>query len=235
MKRLLRSYTSFNKTERAGLVGLLAILFLLIVLRISLSYIVSVKPDDLKRRQLIAKWQGLKQNKLSSDYASGNKIVASAGAKETQPADIQQETPTLETRIPSRLFPFDPNTLDSQGFRKLGLTEKTTAVLLNWRAKGKIFRRKDELRKVYTLKEEEYLRLEPFIAIETAGRAKKINLNSADSTDLVYLDGIGPKLAHRIIEYRKKNGPFRSYDQLYEVYRFPDSVFQQLSRELSLN
>lgn len=235
MKRLLRSYTSFNKTERAGLIGLLIILFLLIVFRASLPYIVSVKPDDVKRRQLIAKWEGSKQNKMSSDAPNERVPVEFKALSAIQSTNNQQKTSDLESISHPKLFTFDPNTLDSQGFRKLELSEKTTAALLHWRTKGKVFKNKEELRKVYTLTEEEYLRLKPYIAIKATGRPQKINLNSADSTDLVYLNGIGPKLAHRIIEYRKKNGPFRSYDQLYEVYRFPDSTFQRLSQELSLN
>jgi len=226
MNRFLKSYTSFNKTERAGLVGLLIILFLLIIVKSILPYCVVVKPDELKRQQLLAKWQGLQKNK------SGNIATIHEGKIDTtnsQYIDNQQSTARLTEK---GLFKFDPNTLDSLGFIKLGLPTKTTATLLHWRAKGKIFRHKEELKKVYTLTESDYTRIEPYISIKQNIAIRKLNLNTADSAALVALNGIGPKLAHKILEYRKVSGPFTSYDQLYEVYRFPDTVFRQLSSNL---
>jgi len=45
----------------------------------------------------------------------------------------------------------------------------------------------------------------------------RININSASTSDLENLDGIGPVLSSRIIDYRDKNGPFDSSDQLLNV------------------
>jgi competence protein ComEA len=45
----------------------------------------------------------------------------------------------------------------------------------------------------------------------------KINLNTADASDLVNLPGIGPSLADMIIEYRQANGPFEDLDDLLAV------------------
>lgn len=44
-----------------------------------------------------------------------------------------------------------------------------------------------------------------------------ININKASATDLEQLDGIGPVLARRIIEYREQHGAFATVDQLDEV------------------
>jgi len=44
-----------------------------------------------------------------------------------------------------------------------------------------------------------------------AALAGPVNLNSADASTLAKeLDGIGPAKAQAIVEYRQKNGPFRS-------------------------
>ena len=44
-----------------------------------------------------------------------------------------------------------------------------------------------------------------------------ININTADADELSLLDGIGPKLAERIINYREKHGSFSSLSELSEV------------------
>ncbi len=52
-----------------------------------------------------------------------------------------------------------------------------------------------------------------------------ININTADKDELDLLDGIGPALAERIIEYRNTNGSFQSTDELSEVSGIgPDTV-----------
>ncbi|MBI2266106.1 MAG: helix-hairpin-helix domain-containing protein [Armatimonadetes bacterium] len=45
----------------------------------------------------------------------------------------------------------------------------------------------------------------------------KVNINTAGLDQLIALPGIGPTLAHRIIEYRKENGPFASVEDLVQV------------------
>ncbi len=45
----------------------------------------------------------------------------------------------------------------------------------------------------------------------------KININTADADSLKLIPGIGDKLAARIIDYRKENGPFASVDDLVKV------------------
>jgi competence protein ComEA len=47
--------------------------------------------------------------------------------------------------------------------------------------------------------------------------AAKIHLSTATAEQLDEIDGIGPTLAERIIEYRDAHGGFRSIDELSEV------------------
>ena len=45
----------------------------------------------------------------------------------------------------------------------------------------------------------------------------KININTAREDQLQMLPGIGAKLASRIVDYRKKNGPFKELEDLEDV------------------
>ena len=49
---------------------------------------------------------------------------------------------------------------------------------------------------------------------------QKLNLNSADTTELQSLPGIGPFFARNIVEYRNKLGGFIDKKQLLEIYSF---------------
>lgn len=215
MRKHLRSYFSFNKAERLGFAGLLFILLAFIGIRLSLPYMTS--HTELRAEKVLPKTQ----ESATTSTKDGKDTVAT-----------QMHT-TQEPPIIPELFHFDPNKLDSTGFRKLGLKAKTVSILLNWRKKGKVFRKKEDLRSLYTLTPEEYDRLQPYISIQT--NAKRINLNLADSATLVALYGIGPRLAHKIIAYRNEHGKFLYIEQLFEIHRFPDSTYTLLKEQLYID
>src|SRR5690606_21012864 len=77
----------------------------------------------------------------------------------------RQKAMIEESRTKDSLFYFDPNQLDSIGWRHLGLKEHTIRLLLKWRKSGKKFYRKEDLKAVYTLADSTYQRLEPYIQI----------------------------------------------------------------------
>lgn len=147
------------------------------------------------------------------------------------------------------LFPFDPNTLTEEGWKKLGLRPKTIQTILNYRHKGGVFRKPEDLGRVYGLFPDEYERLKPFIDIQqTVPAAFKdsfskrntattpawktkvsgIDINVADSMAWEALPGIGPKLAQRIVRFREALGGFYSIEQVGETFGLPDSTFQKI-------
>jgi protein Tex len=54
-----------------------------------------------------------------------------------------------------------------------------------------------------------------------------VDVNTASSSLLSYVSGIGPGLATAIVEHRKKNGLFQDRSELMKVPRFTTKVFEQ--------
>ena len=59
-------------------------------------------------------------------------------------------------------------------------------------------------------------------------RGGKVNLNRANLSELDGLPGVGPVLAARIVEWRSKNGNFKSVDELRRVSGIGDAKFNEL-------
>lgn len=59
-----------------------------------------------------------------------------------------------------------------------------------------------------------------------------ININRATTIELDALPGIGPVIASRIIEYRKRNGPFTSVEDLQKVSGIGVAKFAQFKSKV---
>lgn len=55
-----------------------------------------------------------------------------------------------------------------------------------------------------------------------------ININTASQAELESLPHIGPSLAARIIQYREKNGPFATIDDIKKVSGIGPSIFGEI-------
>jgi competence protein ComEA len=62
----------------------------------------------------------------------------------------------------------------------------------------------------------------------TSERPAPLNLNAATEAQLEALPGIGAATAARIVEYRKKNGPFKKAEELMNVKGIGEKSFLKL-------
>ena len=59
-------------------------------------------------------------------------------------------------------------------------------------------------------------------------RSSIVNINTANETELEELPGIGASIAGKIIEYRNKNGKFKSIEDIKNVTGIGDSKFEKI-------
>lgn len=62
-----------------------------------------------------------------------------------------------------------------------------------------------------------------------------VNLNTATQAELEGLKGVGPVKAKAIIEYRQKNGGFKSVDELDNVTGFGKKTLDKLRADITVS
>ena len=132
---------------------------------------------------------------------------------------------TVRSNVPypaPESFRFNPNTASVEDFCRLGFTPKQAEAIDAYRNKGGKFHRKSDFAKSYVVSDSIYRRLEKYIDIPL------LDLNTADSTALDNLPGIGGWYASKIIEYRNSLGGYSSKEQLLEIYRFDQQKYDAL-------
>ncbi|MDR1653472.1 MAG: helix-hairpin-helix domain-containing protein [Prevotellaceae bacterium] len=152
------------------------------------------------------------------------------------------------------LFTFDPNTLDSAGFVRLGLKPTLAATILKYRKKGGTFRQKSDFAKIYGLRAEKFSELEAYINIaaqqsETASEAASptptetpltaeniiVELNTADTAELMRVKGIGRFYARGIVALRNSFGGFAQVDQLLELKNMRPENYEKIKNSFTID
>lgn len=62
--------------------------------------------------------------------------------------------------------------------------------------------------------------------------SQKVNINTATDEELRTIDGVGPATAEKIINYREKNGIFKSVEDIKEVDGIGEKTFEKLKDDI---
>ena len=237
MRRLL-TYFKFNKTEQNGFFIILVIIVLFFTIYALLK---SNTMDTIPNQAKLFEQSFHDSLELSS---STRQEMENSGYLTYNESELSVNPNTILDE--GKLFYFDPNGLPHADWHKLGLSDKQIAVLKNYENKGGRFKQKTDLKKIYSINDRLYRRLEPYIRIkaipDTAipdeqrrtpllydkferNTAELIDINSCDTTDLMTLKGIGSVLSKRILKYKDVLGGFYRIEQLKEVYGVPEETY----------
>lgn len=165
------------------------------------------------------------------------------------PGDESTTARNRETFEPEQLFDFDPNTATPEQWQQLGMSPYQIRNIQNYLKSGGKFYQKTDLRKIYSVTDEQYQILEPYIVITepattaTSGNPPDrqtsapaiIELNSATANDLKQLYGIGDVYARRIVKFRDLLGGFFKKEQLLEVYGLEQETYQNIKDRLTVD
>jgi competence ComEA-like helix-hairpin-helix protein len=173
----------------------------------------------------------------------GNIIVENLPLIESKSDSLDFQQTNHNENVKATLFTFNPNKVTEEELEKLGLSKRTIQTFLKFRNKGFVFKQKEDLKKVYGISEETYEKLQAYVYIEpvpkkensiktSTARTKLINLNTADSVELLGIKGVGPAFAKRIIKYRSLLGGFVNTLQLKEVYGLTPDVFEKIAPQV---
>lgn len=235
MFNAFKEYFSFSKKELNGILVLCII--------ISVTLLVPV---------VFSLFQDPEKNEFAEFDAEISKFYASM--KDGPRYNYRYNPAPEEMEIKAEYFPFNPNNLSGALWKRLGLTDRQIKVIKNFESKGGRFYKKEDLRKIYSITEHDYARLEPYIKIDN--RFSKTNaslpppekprpfnlapvavveINSADSAQLESLRGIGPAFASRIIRYRNRLGGFYTKEQLREIYGLDSAKYAGIKEQIRLD
>ena len=230
----LKDYFTFTKGERISVFILLGMLLL-----------ITAGPCYYKQKFSEPTVDSTLQRQLDAVLGNIPEDSSAVAKNEAQAVDTKTDA--------AQLFYFDPNTLDAEGFKKLGLRDKTINTLLNYRNKGGHFKTAEDIRKIYGLREDEANRLIPYVRIENDSQKnhdeiayeqkdekpkteiKQVDINTATEEDFKALPGIGDVLSKRIIKFRSSIHGFKSVNDISKTYGLSDSTFQLILPYLTIS
>jgi competence protein ComEA len=249
-KEFVISHLSFTRKERLGIIVIILIVLGIFFLPDALSH------SNTKQITTDTAWiAGMKRLELK-EAENDNQYPKQYTDDNSTAYQYDRSTNNYNGKTKGELFYFNPNTLSTEGWQKLGLRDKTIHTIQNYLSKGGHFRKPEDLQRIYGLFPNEFERIAPYIKIESGNETSNykdfadkpttdaqpaktytprysiVDVNLADTTALIALPGIGSKLALRIINFRDKLGGFYSINQVGETFGLPDSTFQKIKQYL---
>lgn len=147
---------------------------------------------------------------------------------------------------------FDPNTLDFEGWKSFGFSDKQSQTIINYRdrnLKGS-FKSLEDIQRCFVISAEKFEEMKDFIklsAVATTNENRKSEMKQQEKTDFSKVDlnsitfkqliefGFDEKGAGSMIGFRKKLGGFINKEQILTTYNIDTELMQKLLSVAQLN
>ncbi len=219
VKKFFWDYLYFTRVERNGIIFLVCTCLFLLALPSIYGYFFN-KKSNITHQALF----------------DSNALQSSDGAPNVEEQASEQRSNTL--------FHFNPNTCSAPDFKALGLSEKTIKSILNYRSKGGKFKQPDDFSKIYTLSDEDFHRLRPWITMDDRENntaeippyeqaqkplaiMKPFDPNLVDAAMLSSF-GLSDKTISGWLNYRSKGGYFRQKEDVKKLFTLSEMDYQRL-------
>lgn len=200
----LKSHFSYTKSQRNGIFFLLLIIFILQ----SIFFFVDFSSEK------------------TSDISTKEILVFQAEMDSLKSIELEKRKP--------KIYPFNPNYITDYKGYQLGMSTDEIDKLLLFRSKGKFINSIKQFQEVTKVNDSllnlisPYFKFPDWVTKQSNSKVTSIikssktivikDLNLATISDLRIVNGIGEKIAERIINYRVKLQGFSFNNQLYEVW-----------------
>lgn len=235
MKKIIKDYFTFSKTDRIAVIMLLLLIGVCLWLPKLFSVKKSTAQIDVQTAEKINTLTAERNNNEKRTYGYNNNSYNTNATALAKPV----------------LFLFNPNTLDEEGWIKLGIPPRTAKTIRNYVSKGGKFKQPNDIRKIWGLRHEDADRIISYIRIpdnsitsaittNTTNYTKElpkptvVNINTATPQQLKLLPGLEYPLPYKIVSYREKLGGFLRIDQVKETYGITDSIFTAIQPYLQI-
>jgi len=253
MNNSWKDHLHFTRSERSGAIALSISIILILLSWLTFGYLTAPEPIDFSEFEAEVEAFYEQYEPEKNDY--DNYAYRSKGSNKSY--FTKEKSPQKSYKKPAvKLFPFNPNTASFSELTTLGLPKKTANTLINYREKGGKFYKKENLKNVYGLTDEDYLRLEDYIRIPAKAKQKKNNNiarkespakptpppvvdpflfdpNTATFDDFVTL-GLSERVAHTLINYREKGGKFFEKEDLQKIYNLQATDYNRLAPYINI-
>lgn len=230
MKTNLRDFLYYSKTQRNGFFALICIVLIIFFLSNS--------------------WSNTSK-KAATDFSEFEEDIAAFEKEKNKNIPKSYDEVSLKKKVPRssisalELFEFNPNTVSKDELIQLGLSSSVATTFLKYRNTGAKFYKKEDVLKIYGIKQADYKRLEPYINIPRKKPTSKkypkaldkpqtkqltpfdFNPNVASKETLLNL-GLSPKIAQTVINFRSKGGKFWKKQDFKRIYGLTESDYVTL-------
>lgn len=224
MRRFFKEFFSFTRSE----LRIIAVLSVLITLTMFLRMLL---PHTL-----------ISDFKLSAeDQAAIDSFIRSLEKIEYE--NVQEYTIREDEVQQPEYRLFDPNEITLAELDEMRFPHFIGKNLINYRKAGGRINNKSDFNKLYGMSDSIFSEWEPYLIIQEPAEKEFANvaltvqplleINSADSVDLLDVHGIGPYYAGKIISYRNRLGGFLSTEQIMEIRGMDSTKYFNIVNQIS--